>query len=423
MDSEQHTSRADVHRFATPKRSAAADGYHSIQRIELDWIAPRQPSVFFSGQSCLLSSALNGCKILSSVSSTSIQSPQVTADRSRSTQCEAGKTVDNRVMQHYLWLVMVASMAAAQAPLPDYFPLQVGNQWVYTRGVSVSAACTVQIGGVTYTVLEYRYGSRVGTTELVRSDGAGKIYQYDPKSQQEFLLYDFTQPVSNPSSNDQSYTISTAGHYSGPLGSFDDAFIIGQRNLFDATTTTFLPYIGMVSSSVANTAGSAALVAPFVSDLFYARLADITVISSQEWGLGLALDQPVYSIRPGQVASCGLATSPGPTPFDPCARVRISLRLKGSNPVRLSFPTQQVYDLKLSDAAGNSIWSLSQTTTYAATPYDLVLKPGELDFAENVPLNVGQAGMLAPGVYRVTATLLDMPGGSASASVAFTVVP
>ena len=113
--------------------------------------------------------------------------------------------------------------------------------------------------------------------------------------------------------------------------------------------------------------------------------------------MSLALDQPVYSIHPGQVASCGVATFPGPAPFEPCAHVRIALRLKGNNPVRLSFPTQQVYDLTLADAAGNSIWSLSQTGAYAATPRDLVVKSGELDFAENVPLNTGQALLTGMG--------------------------
>jgi hypothetical protein len=322
---------------------------------------------------------------------------------------------------------MVASVAHAQSPPPDYFPLQVGNQWAYTRGLSVGVSGTRPVGDVTYTVLEYRFGAKAISTELVRSDGAGRIYEYDPMSHQESLLYDFTLPPSNPTSNSEPYTISTAGHYSGPLGNFDDAFIIGQRDLFTASTTTFLPYIGIVSSSLANTAGSAALVEPFVSDLLYARLGDITVVSSQEWGISMTLDQPAYSIHPGQTANCGLATSPGAAPFEPCVRVRIALRLNANNPVHLSFPTEQIYELALSDAAGNAIWSLSQTGSYAATPRDLVLNPGELDFAENVPLYTGfsfsTGGQLAPGLYRLTVTLLDTPGGSASASVAFRVVP
>ncbi len=113
-------------------------------------------------------------------------------------------------MHRYAWLIMVASIGNAQAPLPDYFPLQVGNQWVYTSGASASASRTVQIGDVTYTVLEYLYGSKTTNTEMVRSD-AGKIYEYDAKSQQETVLYDFTQSVSNPSLDYQPYTISTAG--------------------------------------------------------------------------------------------------------------------------------------------------------------------------------------------------------------------
>lgn len=329
--------------------------------------------------------------------------------------------------------VVAAGAAFAQQPFPDYFPLEVGNQWVYrsTHGAifrTVSVSGTQQVNGVTYAVMIQN--SDPSTSILYRSDGAGKVYRYDTMQQQEVLAYDFTGAGPGPSGPVGPLgTYAGIGNYSGPIGVFNTAYIIQQATIFSVTTQTFLPYIGQVASSEGLQGGSASEVPPLVQNLVYARINDITVVTTMDWGFGITLDRPVYKLQLGQTDDCEALLFPGAAPspasYGPCARVRLTLRLKGSDPVQLSFPTQQMYELKLQDSSGNVIWTLSGTRTYGPGPRNLVVGPREVNFTEMIPLTTtggfGPLGPLSPGTYSVSATLLNNMGPSASTSIQFVV--
>jgi hypothetical protein len=274
------------------------------------------------------------------------------------------------------------------------------------------------------------HNSEPSTSVLYRSDGAGKVYRYDTVQQQEVLAYDFTSIGPAPTSYLGIGTFAGIGLYSGPLGVFDDAYIIEQATFSSVTYTTFLPYIGQVaSSSFLNGGGSEGLVPPQVENLVYARLNDITVLTTQDWGFGITLDRAVYKLQYGQTDDCQFHLDPGPATssifYSPCAQVRLTLRLKGSDPVQLSFPTQQLYELKLQDPSGKVIWTLSGTRTYGPGPRNLVVGPGEVNFTEIMPLTVNAPTipptLIAPGTYNLSATLLNNVGPSASASIQFVV--
>jgi hypothetical protein len=329
--------------------------------------------------------------------------------------------------------LIVSALGFAQQPFPDYFPLEVGNQWVYRSVIgqvfrTVSISGTQPVNGVTYAVM--LQNADPPTSALYRNDGAGKIYLYDSMRQQEVLAYDFTNSGPAPSGPVGALgTFASIGNYSGPLGVFNDAYTIQQVAYGTTMSTTFLPYIGQVASSFSLNQGSAGLVPPMVENLVYARINDITVLTTQDWGFGITLDRAVYHLQLGQTGDCELLLLPLAAPsalfYHPCAQVRLTLRLKGSDPVQLSFPTQQLYELKLQDPSGNAIWTLSGTKTYGAGPRNLVVGPGEVNFVELMPLTVSAntvpAALLAPGTYNLSATLLNNVGPSASASIQFVV--
>jgi len=337
-----------------------------------------------------------------------------------------------RVLPHIAVILAawLAPGAALAQQIPDYFPLQVGNQWVY-RSVyfqgfdTVGVSGTRIVNGTNYSVV--LQNSDPATATLYRNDGAGKIYRLDPVKQQETLAWDFTVPASSPVLGGPPYTIATAGHYSGPLGTFDTAFSIGQLSSLSGSTDTFLPYIGKVASTSFLQGGSASLVPPLVENLIYARIGNILAVTTRDWGFGITLDRPVYQLQFGQTDDCQGVAFPGwtavPNAYSPCALVRLTLRLFGNDPLHLSFPTQQLYELELRDAAGNLVWRLSDNKTFSTAPRDLVVGSGEVNFVELIPLYRGGTfppSLLAPGSYRLTATLKDS-AASASASVALTV--
>jgi hypothetical protein len=302
------------------------------------------------------------------------------------------------------WLILgIPAILLGQTP-GGYFPLQAGNQWVYRVtggfGRTITVTDTQVINDVAWAVVQHN----PGVTQLLRSDGAGKVYSYNPDSQQEALLYDFTGgfPL----------------HYSGPIGVFDAVGITSEILGLQRTTTIFAAGIGPVAQTTSLTTGSASLLPPARSDLIYARLGGSTVLTASEFSIALSMDRPVYSLSSQDAESCGLSLLPAsPIPYIPCARIRLSLRQKGATPVRITLPSSQIYEMELHDSADTVVWRYSTNRTFLAEVQDLVID-GERTFTETVRLDA-----LAPGQYRLVARLADQPGGSASASIVFTVAP
>ncbi len=338
-----------------------------------------------------------------------------------------------RFLARLALLLLPATAALAQQTVPEYFPLQPGNQWVYRSAYfstfrTVSVTETRQFNDLTYSVV--LQNSEPGTAVYLRSDGAGRIFTYDTAKQQETLAYDFTGRSSQPNLNGTSSTVSPADHYSGPIGDYDNAFTITQRGSVSGSSETFVPWIGKVGGSTFLTGGSSSLVPPLVEDLIYARINNVLLLTTREWSISLALDRPIYRLQFGQTDDCQGSVFPNWKPaagaYEPCALARLTLRLAGTGAAKLSFPTSQLYEMELRDPAGKVIWRYSDGKAFAQAVRELVVNPGELNFTQLVPLYNADAFPrvpLAPGAYRLTATLLDADGGSGSASVLLRIIP
>ncbi len=286
--------------------------------------------------------------------------------------------------------------AAAFAQVPDYFPLEVGNVWIYrVRGApprpgdtttTVEVTRAAQFAGVTYYLLnEYRRGEF-----WVRNDGAGRIYQYDEKAGTESLWYDFsrkigdTYPTTLPTCCGRAHVRDTAATKSVALGDFANVlYQLDYPGVFQIgiTEENFFPYVGLLFRSE-NTGGPAMR----SQDLVYAKISGVTVLNAS--GLGF-----------------GAARASG--------YVRLFLNNNTGAPIRVVFASGQTFELTLRDENGKILyrWSDGKGFTLALRPVDL--PPGETSWPVMLPDIPGAATLTAELVTlgpRFTATLPLEPG-------------
>ena len=247
-----------------------------------------------------------------------------------------------------MWRTGVALFGALAgfAAQPDYFPLQVGNQWSY-RPSRLGPAFTVEVvdtataSGQSYFVVQ---GFLTGTIWLRMSDD-GTLYAYDPDEKMEAVWASFGAGVGQTYStaidpcNSTATIRSLAAPVDVPIGHFENALAIS----YSASTCSnsgliseyYLPYTGLLQRTYNSTAG------PLVYDLVYARLNNgLTIITAPEQSFTSTLDQTVY-------ATGALATA------------RITIRNTQAQPVSLRFPTLQRYDVLVRNAAGDTVYRWS----------------------------------------------------------------
>jgi len=247
-------------------------------------------------------------------------------------------------MRLAVFLLSLSALAAAQ----EYFPLQVGNQWVYrpTGRVAgdpqvVEAVQAGQFGGRTYTQLRGWFGS-----VWVRTAEDGSLYAYDAAGGTEKLWTSFGQaPFTSgvPPCDQPARVVSTAARYSGPIGSFSNALQIDYSagGCADAglEQDLYLPWVGLVQRRTTTIAG------PVTYDLVYARLG-VTEISAPERAFTVGLDQAVYS------GNRMLA--------------RLTVRNTHSTPLRLDFSSSQRYDFAIRDEKGSTVYTWSADKLFLA---------------------------------------------------------
>src|ERR687883_51818 len=87
-------------------------------------------------------------------------------------------------------IFILSSIAVAlTAATPDYFPLQVGNSWLYKGGQSIEVTGTETINEQTYYTVTI-----FGRSVLVRSSADGVLVTYNRETATEEPWLMFTQP-------------------------------------------------------------------------------------------------------------------------------------------------------------------------------------------------------------------------------------
>ena len=259
---------------------------------------------------------------------------------------------------------LLLAAAAAFGQIPDYFPLELGNVWIYRNVGRGEALTTVEVTragnfkGVTYYLLtEYRAGQY-----WVRNDGAGRVYQYDETAGEEKLWYDFSRQEGEtyltalPTCCGRARVVSTNASKTVALGAFEKAFHqITYPGVFQIgiTDEDFLPYVGLVYRGE-NTGGPSFR----SSDLIYAKISGVTVLNAGGLGFGVARAKDY---------------------------VRIFVNNNTGAPRRVIFPSGQTYEVTLHDADGKVLyrWSDGKAFTLAVRAVDLA--PGETSWPVPIP--------------------------------------
>jgi hypothetical protein len=306
--------------------------------------------------------------------------------------------------------IAILFSAFLNGAVPDYFPLQVGVQWVYRAGGSRAGTPLVlevtqsrEFNGKTYFLLQ----GYPRADYWLRNDGSGNVFAYDPGTNEEKLWYAFQSPdgetysESLPNCCGRATIVSRSAKYTGPIGDFDYALEIRYPGVFQVgiERELFLPYVGLVHRSEATGGPSYA-----TYDLTYARLG-VTVISEKELTFGLTIDKAVYVVENPRNA--------------PVMTARLTLRSTQDQPIALAFPSSQSYDLVIKNERGDVVYRWSDGRGFNLIFRTESFGPGEKNYVVLASLASSDGKPLPPGKYVAEGWLTTQPPRVFSASVAF----
>lgn len=303
------------------------------------------------------------------------------------------------------WAMILATAVGAFAQVPEYLPLQVGNQWIYkgTTGPNASLASNEvlsiprqeTVGGRTYFVLT----GLSGQEPWLRYASDGVLVNYDRETRTERPYLDFTTPVGR--------TLPTSGHpchttaeiqdksYKGsfPLGEFGNVLQVRYtgNTCADAGLTAdyYLPYIGLLRRAETTLAGAR------VYDLIYARINGTVMISAGETSFSLSTDKAAYLNTTSEI---------------PVMSANLTLRHSDStDPLTLQFSSGQEFDYILSDSTGKVIYQFSSTATFIQATHTLTIAK-EHNWPLRIPLRGADGRVLPGGTYKLEGFLTTAGG-------------
>jgi hypothetical protein len=271
----------------------------------------------------------------------------------------------------------------------SYFPLDVGNQWVYrSAGRGPAESMVVEVTG-TREVNSTRYYQVTGFPGgllLMRYREPGVLVFRRQAEGAESVWLPFNAAVGeafatgiddcNPTAVIRNHNASLKS----PLGDVNNALEVGYRpgQCADAglTQESYLPGIGLAERRSTSFTGERVL------QLIYARLGGGYVeVGAAETSFTVATDRLVYA--PGGMAA-----------------VRMTLRNTQDKPLVLTFPSGQDYDVQIRDSKGEIVYTWSANRAFPLIYRGEVLIQGTRQWLAMVDLP-----QLAPGEYSLTAFL------------------
>lgn len=292
----------------------------------------------------------------------------------------------------------------------DYFPLQLGNQWVYQpSGATGGEPVVVQILDAEV-IAEKQYFLVAGlapSAAYLRVSEAGILFSLDRDSGREAVWAVFSSgegetyntrmhPCSPVARVD-----SVSARVQVPAGTFENALAISypSPSCADAGLESdyFVPSVGLVQRTMTTFAG------PQTLSLIYARVGDTTVLSQPEVSFSLSLDRTIYSPR-----------------LDvPVLTARITLRVKQAEPLDLVFPYAQRFELVLKDEQGEVLFRWSDGRAFALLFGMERFGPGEKNWVVQVPLRTKEGNQFPPGKYTAESWLTTVGERRYAAMVGF----
>lgn len=292
-----------------------------------------------------------------------------------------------------VWLGLAC---AAIGQVPEYLPLQLGNQWIYRASLGpqqvVSVSRLETVGGNTYAVLTGFFDET-----WLRATADGVLVRYDREARVERPYLDFTarEGVSYPTSahpcNTTALTESKTFQGKFPLGEFGSVFAIrytGNPVCADSGLAAdyYLPYIGLLRRTEITIAG------PRSYDLTYARINGTVMISTAETSFSVSTDKPVYLISTADV---------------PAMSARMTLRT--DEDLTLEFSSGQEIDYVLRNSEGKEVFRWSATRTFVQGLKTLRVRK-EHNWTASIPLTDADGKALPPGTYQLDGFLTTTAG-------------
>lgn len=284
-----------------------------------------------------------------------------------------------------------------------YFPLQVGDEWIYQYNSRVITSVylarritqAVYIGDLAWFVLEDSFsGSTQTSLSWLRNDDAGRIYQLTSQGGQLWL-----DPTTPPDPSAVLKITGRGGTVQSPAGTFADSLSYSVINGgLDLETGTFARGIGLVINNHDMLTGSSG---GFVQGmtLVYARIDGHVVFGSPMSSLELGVEANSFDLSnmqapncavPCYFVACGLA--PGADPpgtYKPCFQARVRMGQTGS--------VAEQCDLDLLDSSSKTV---SHTTVSGGTDNEAVV-------AIQIPLYTTPNHPYPAGSYQLRAQTPD----------------
>ena len=295
-----------------------------------------------------------------------------------------------------IWILLFLAALGARA---EYYPLHVGNQWVY-RSPLGSHVVEVERAEV---IAGNEYGfvrGAIGGDVWLRMGEDGRLYAYDPETRTESLRAAFQTPaggeyVTGGDCGGRAVVEANDAEYDSPVGRIFRAFVVRYLagNCADAglDREVFAPWIGPVEIRAITIAG------PRVFELVYARLGGVTVVSAPEMSVSVTLDRHTY--EPASTLAA-----------------RFTVRHTQPEPLPVAFSSSQEFELVLLDEQGREVYRWSDGKAFLPVTREVELPPGEKNWTIDAPL-----GKLPPGLYTAEAWLVTAPPGRYAATAGFAI--
>jgi Intracellular proteinase inhibitor len=262
--------------------------------------------------------------------------------------------------------LLIGAAALSFAAQPDYFPLQSGNSWAY-KGTSRLVTPTTQTidveGTERFRDQEYFRVGFLGRTLFLRGTDTGvSVFNTASGTESTWLAFDGGErsslPVDIEPCTRAAKIESRAAKIKVPAGEWENALhLTFEQSCADAGLTQMylVPGLGIVMYETSSFAG------PVRYELTYSRAGSIAVEAPQT-AFTVSLDSPTYKAAE-------------------TIDLLVRLTLRSTQPVTLTFPSSQRYDLRIWNDKGEIAYAWSADKLFAQVLTREQLGPGERTFA------------------------------------------
>jgi hypothetical protein len=293
--------------------------------------------------------------------------------------------------------------AAPSGSLHGFFPLEVGNEWVYSDGIHSYQVQvlrkTEETNGRTYFEISDYF--RDENVYKIRQGPIGQIYEYNPNgpdfqwyrfgtlsSEWLFSSADDISCVTGSTLNSTEYPHETVNV---PAGAFAHINHFGFKSpCYDAgiSEEIFAEGIGLIQRIYETIGG------PRTYQLVYARLGSRELPAAQ-YGVRVSMDMPVYFNN---------RMPPIVNPW-PIAQVMLAVQNTTETPMEFVFPTSQRFDFSVRDALGNEVLRWSDGLSFSQVETRETLHKGSWHFPASIHLKTRKGDLLPSGFYTLTGYL------------------